>query len=269
MDLVIKQTSDYSIFNLHLLNRKVKEDTKKFKNLLVSMRKQGFINATPLHCNLDWRGRLVLKAGHNRLRAAQLLGIPVLYVISEDTATIQEIEPCGPGQWVQADYLDSYSKQGLESYVVIKRFMQQTGIGLGCSASMHYGQTAGSHSFKTNGGFCEGTFKIKELRHPFIVGSIVLLLKGLRKPWASQDNMVKALSRMVKLKEFDSKHFMKKAKLHEEFVRKQKTCDECLKNIEDVYNRGSNIKDRVPLAFLAQKLLGENKIMSQFGNRPA
>lgn len=253
MNTVIRSTKNYDMFDLHEMNRDVYENTADFKNLVRSMKIHGFLDALPLHCVENGNGKLKIKGGHNRFRAAQIAGVPVKYVVSNDKATIYDLEKSGPGKWGPKDYLVSFCKQGIKSYIVLQEYIDETGIGLQNAASMFYGQSAGSGNFYKYGKFQSGQFAIKDYRHPRIVGDIVLFLKSIGIDWASNASLVKAISRMVFLPQFDVDRFKQKAEKHKFLIEKQKNLQAYLQMIEDVYNRKVPKDQKVNIAFLAQE----------------
>ena len=251
----VLSTTDYSIFELDYMNREVKIGSKKFKNLLESMRKYGHKSSHPLDVVKNGNGKLKVRCGHNRLTAAKLLGIPVKYVISYDEATINELESAGPGGWKPEDYLDSYTKRGFENYITLKEYIKETGIGMSNAASMFFGESAGSGNYMKHDRFQGGKFTIKDTKHPSDVKDVVLFLRGepVSIKWANSNLFVRALSRVLKLEEFSKQRFIEKATTFPQLFRKQKSLEDYLRHIEDIYNYKVVHSDRVNVAFLAEK----------------
>lgn len=254
MNTVIRSTKNYSMFDLYEHNRPVKENTFNFKNLIRSMRRHGFLDAYPLHCVVNGSGKLKIKAGHNRFRAAKIAGVPVKYVVSNDNATVHELEKAGPGKWNAKDYLMSYYRQGIKSYVLIKDFMDETGIGLQNAVSMFFGNTAGSGNYMKYGNFQDGRFEIKNYYHPRAVGDIVLFLKSIGIKWAHEDKFVKALSKVMWVPKFNPDRFKKKATSHIYLIQKKRNVEEYLQMIEDIYNYKVQRRQKINLTFLAQEI---------------
>lgn len=254
-DLVLS-TVHYGMFQLDSINREVDVDSKKFRNLVESMKKHGFKASHPLDVVERSNGKLKIRCGHNRLTAAKLLGIPVKYVISNDDSTIYELENAGPGGWKPSHYLDSFCKQGFKNYQILKDYINETGIGLGNAASMFYGDSAGSSNYLKTGRFQAGEFTIKDLTHPQDVKDIVLFMKGepANVEWANSKGFVMAISRALRVTEFKKARFLDKVKTFPQILRKQKSVVDYLKHIEDIYNFKSFSTDRVNIAFLAEKV---------------
>jgi hypothetical protein len=89
------------------------------------MYEKGFLKSFPISC-LKEGNRLVVSDGQHRLAAAELLGIPVHYVI-EETA----VDPASiPSQkkWDTKDYINRHAASGNEAYVYMKDFAEHFGI---------------------------------------------------------------------------------------------------------------------------------------------
>lgn len=232
----IKTTNNYDLFELHELNRTVNEDSPKFKKLVASMKNHGWISAYPLHCEKGSKGKLKIKGGHTRFRAAQILGIPVKYVVPGDEASIYGLEDAGQGKWSTQNFFDSHVRNGVESYLEIFEYAMKTGIGWRNAASMFSGSIAGSQNVLNTETFASGRFKIKDRDHPKKVGGIVQYLKTFGLEWASDNLFVQALSKLCKIDEFEIERFKKKYKAFPYVLKKQRYVDSYLQNIEELYN---------------------------------
>lgn len=236
------QTSDYEIFEMHEFNR----DVKKIKDLMKSMRAHGHIPAYPLHVQKGKGGKLKVKAGHHRLFVAMELGIPVYYVICDDLATIHELEKA-TNSWSMSDYLASWCRVGKDDYIEVRDYCTRTGIPLSLAASMFYGNQAGSGNY--NDPFKAGTFKIKDRTQAQTVADIVAHMKNCGVDCYNAQLLVKAISRILYVKEFDVETFKMKVRSHTHMITRQANEKEYMNMIEAVYNRQN--KDKIPLAFLA------------------
>lgn len=259
MASTLKSTTNYDLFEIYEINREVNEETKDFQNLVDSMREHGFIPAYPLHCVPNGYGKLQIKGGHHRFRAAQKLGIAVKYVVCADDADVHDLEKAGPRKWSTNDFVISFCKKGLQDYVEVKDFSDKTGISLGNSLSMFNNETAGSKNIYRRDSFFKGGFKIKNREHPYTVGDIVKHLHNIGIVWAHQDNFVRALSKLMLVHEFDPKRFKDKATTHKYLLEKQKNLQNYLMMIEEVYNYKSTKAKKVNLAFKAQEASNARK----------
>ena len=134
------QTTDYQKFELHRFNRNV----EKIKKLEESMVEHGWLDPYPMHTIRSQNGKLLIKAGHHRFQVAQKLGIPVKYVISQDDASIYELE-AATRPWLMNDYLVSHIREGINSnYLIVRDYHERTGIKLPLCISLLAGETAGS-----------------------------------------------------------------------------------------------------------------------------
>lgn len=254
----IMSTKNYDLFEPHYMNRDVKPRTIRFKKLVSSMEKHGFLSAYPLHCVKNGSAKLLVKAGHNRLEAAKHLGIPVKYVVSKDDAHIHDLEEGGPGRWKNENYLESFAKMGIESYLEVQEYMEKTGIGFVNAISMFHGNHAGASNFAKDGTFKSGKFEIKERKHPRVVADVVLHLKQIGIDWAANSSFVNAISKSVAIPEFDVEHFKQKASTFKQYIEKQKSISAYLQLIELIYNFKVNKKGRLNVAFRAQEISGQN-----------
>lgn len=191
-------TKDYSRFELCQFNRSV----AKTKNLRDSMKEHGFIPAYPIHCTLKG-GKLQIKAGHHRFEVAQELGLAVYYVVSDDSATIHELEKA-TNRWTVDDYLESHVRCGSEDYQKLKAYQRETGIPLGMCISMLSGESASSCNKLQ--AFKDGVFKISGQQHADEVKHVVLHCKGLG--IEVNQNFVAALSRCLRVQEFSIETFL-------------------------------------------------------------
>jgi len=243
----LEMTTDYDIFDLHELNRNIKNKVERLKE---SMRQHGFIPSYPLHVTPVGGGRFKVKGGHHRLEAAMALGIPVYYVVSTDIASIYELEAAS-SPWDTQDYVTSYRRQGIPDYVELYKFCEWTEINASQAAAMMRGQLASSvrnvaESLKT------GRFKIKERQHANIVGEIVQLMKAKGVIGYKNANLVNAISRIVMVPQFDMKRMQKKIKTFSSMIGRRSTVKDYVQMLEDVYNyKDSN---KVPLLFMADEV---------------
>jgi hypothetical protein len=251
------------MFIHHEFNREINEESKNFKALVESMRDYGWLDSFPASCIENGRGLKII-AGHNRFRAAEILGLPVKYVVEKIEVPIHRLEKGGPGRWTTTDYLRSYTKKGVDSYVELSEYMDRTGISLANAASMFYGDSAGSGNYHASGDFANGKFRIKDRVHPAQVEGIVKYLKNIGVSFASENLIVKAISRILRVEEFRVERFKSKSRVHVGLFQKQKNLQDYIKMFEDIYNRQCQNKQKVPLSFLVeQKMVERNAVMNR------
>ena len=238
----LKQTSNYSLFALDSTNRSV-ENIAKIK---ASLQKFGFLPSHPLHVVRRDR-KLVVIDGQHRLVASKTLGIPVYYVVCQDSEiSIPQINSAQRA-WSGIDYVKSFSAQGNQDYRTLSDFIQETGIPLTVASALLSGETK-------SGGQCSkvklGTFRVKTLDLAYVVAKIIIAASRHVR-WSRNSLFIDALSRCARLPEFDANHFVKKMDAMPGNLRLQPTRADFLEMIEGVYNYKSRIQ--VPLKYLAER----------------
>jgi len=258
MTAAVYETKNYGMFELHEFNRNVVNT----RSIELSLRRNGWIDAYPMHVVRNGKGKLKIKDGHYRFEAARHLGIPVKYVICNDGAPLVEmIKATKP--WHPADYLYSYVRQGKHEYIALKDYMELTGISLRHAISMLSGESAGScNQFEA---FKRGEYRLGDTARADQVAKMVLHMKKCGIKYADNSYLVQALSKAVWLDEFSVTRFMDKISAHWHHFDKQPDVKSYLTQIEEIYNRHAQ-SDKLPLAFLANERSLERK--RTFGNFP-
>ena len=247
----IRSTKNYNRFEMMQFNR----DVDKVEKLEQSMSRHGFIHAYPLHVVKNKREKLLIKAGHHRYVAAKKLGIPIKYTICNDEATIHELEEATK-RWSLRDYLNSYVRCGMAAYLVVDKYINQTGISIGPAISMLGGQSAGSHNHQVP--FKRGEYKLGDPTHAGIIADIVIHLKNkCNVPWGSNSLLVQALSKIAWVEMFKPTIFKHKAKTFSSLLEKQPNLISYIQMIENIYNRQAAKK--IPLTFLAEEVARERE----------
>jgi hypothetical protein len=238
-------TKDYSRFELCMFNRSV----MKKKSLRDSMKDHGFIAAYPIHCEASG-SRLSIKAGHHRFEVARELGIAVYYVVSDDTATIHELEKATT-RWAISDYLESHIRCGSEDYTKLNEYHIETGIPLGMCISILGGESASScnqlQSFK------DGRFKIRGQQHADDIKRVVVYCQALGIP--INQNFVAALSRCLRVVEFSTEVFLTRALSNKGEFKKCRTVIEQMRHFEEIYNHKAHHQNKLSLCFLADQAM--------------
>jgi hypothetical protein len=247
-------TSDYSKFELCQFNR----DVNKTKALKDSMKSHGYIAAYPIHAVRSPHGKLQIKAGHHRFEVAQQLGLSVFYVVSDDSATVHELEKATV-RWSIRDYLESFIRCGLEDYIEVSRFAEQTKISIGICVSILGGEAAVSGNKLSD--FKAGKFKVTEdgRDHGRDIAQILLTCRKIA-PKVCEATFVRAISRCLFVPEFDKNVFITRAQANWHLLKPCKTIALMTEVIESIYNHGAHANNRLPVAFLADKVMKERSI---------
>jgi hypothetical protein len=241
----LMSTKDYSRFDLCLFNRSV----AKKKDLRESMKDHGFIPAYPIHCEAKG-SRLLIKAGHHRFEVAQELGIAVYYVVSEDTATIHELEKATT-RWTVEDYLESYIRCGNEGYIALKEYHEETGIPLGMCVAILGGETATSGNKLQQ--FKDGRFCISGQEHADDIKRVVTHCQAIG--ISVNQNFVAALSRCLRVPEFSIEVFLTRASSNRDDFKKCRTVIEQMRHFEEIYNYKAQHHNKLALCFLADQAM--------------
>lgn len=249
-------TSDYDQFVIFEFNR----DVSKINLLENSMKQHGFIPAYPLHV-VEVDGKFHVKGGHHRFTVAKKLGIPVVYAVCEDSASVYQLEKT-TRKWTMSDYLASYVRTGNPDYIAVLHFHQSTGLNIGQCVSLLAGDIASSGNFASR--FKEGGYKVTSPEYATRVNSVIAALTGSRIPWAKKKLCVTSISRIVKAFHTDLDRLIKKINKHA-FTLSEKTTVEAYTDMwETLYNREATGK-RVPIAFLTNEAMRELQILN---NKP-
>jgi hypothetical protein len=239
-------TKNYGLFELCDFNR----DVKKTRNLMASMKRDGWIDAYPMHVVRNGNKKLKIKGGHHRFEVAQQLGIAVKYVVCDDEATVHQLER-STNPWKMDDYFNSFCRQGRQNYLAVKKYMDRTGIRLSQAVSMLSGGTAASGNH--NEAFKDGNFTLSsDQSHAEAVGAIVVACRERSIPCATSRDFVHAISRMLYVEDFDAQTFIRRAAVNPSLLTKQVGVDAYSEMIEYVYNYKSSHK--VALAFPSKQL---------------
>lgn len=242
----LKVTRDYSIFELHELNRPLHGR----RDLFESMREHGWMPSQPMQVIRNGNGRLKVIRGHNRLDNAKRLGIPVWYVVDDSVLDIHKLEGCSGGQWTKMDFAISRAASGHKDIQAVLDFSRKHGISLGPAASLLGGESAGSANKLKD--IERGTFRLApDLSHAHAVVAITDRCRELGVEFATATAFVSAVSMLLYVPEFNPATFLHRVALNKARLEKRSTADRFLDEIEALYNYFA--KNPVPLAFLARE----------------
>jgi hypothetical protein len=243
-------TDDYGLFVVSPFNR----DVTKMGSLLQSMKRHGYISAYPVHCKMRSDGKLEIKAGHHRFECAKTLGLSVYYVVSNDDATIPELERATT-PWKLQDYVKSYARAGDQHSKLIAMIAAETGISVAAIVSIVGGELAASKN-KINS-LKEGRFRATPdgIERIEKVSRVVVACKSAKIAFASKRQFVNALSKLFFLKEFDDSVIVNKAQSNPQLFSNCATEEGFLEMLEYVHNYGRSAKH--PLVFLAKEAAKE------------
>lgn len=244
-------TRNYGLFISDKLNRVITDkDATRLKRLRDSMRKYGFL---PFPILVRRSGeKLVVIDGQHRLMVAQELGLPVVFVETErDDIVISE---CAAAQssWNIHDFVASHAAQGKKAYQDLLSFVEEHAMPINRAAALLRGE--GALSGNHGGAVRDGTFAVRDRPYADRVARLCAVVSQ-HAAWASSSNSIGALSRFVRVREFDDDQFTKRVAAHPHLLRKQPTLQMFSDMYETVYNHAS--RSRIPLAFMANELASQ------------
>lgn len=230
----IRETRDYSKFELHEFNRDITTKGKRFKALLDSMKKHGWLDAYPLHVVRNGNGKLKIKGGHRRFTAAQMLGISVKFVIIEgDGSSLPELES-GVEPWNLKAHMKAYATQGNQNYIKLEEYIKKYGIPANTAITLL--KKDGKFGVYIDD-FKSGNFVVGNPSHAEIVGEIVLYADEIGIPFCRNSRFVWAISRVINVDGVNIDELKIKMKNHAYLMSKQAEVCGYIQMFEKVYNR--------------------------------
>ena len=238
MTVVQQSTTNYDRFVMNRMNRTMPDGKSGIlprKDLVDSMKREGFWRVAPLICTKLADGRLNIVEGHNRFVAARHLGLPVEFLAYDDADKISPLKfSKSQKAWSHTDIAVGYTQEGNAHYAEVLDFHRLTGIPLSCAFSMFFGDTSSSGASTAK--VKAGTFKVKDRSTPWLVASIVEDI-GKRVTFATHVNLVHAISKAVFAEGFEPARMREKIARYPEMLRKCRTVDEYIDMLENLYNR--------------------------------
>ena len=221
---------------MHEVNRLV-NDSDGFgprKDLLVSMKKEGFRPSQPISCSILPGGKLKIFDGHNRFSTARFLGIPVYYMAYPQALSVSPLEfSKGQKQWSFDDKAKAAAQDSAD-YAEVLQFHEMTGIAIAPSFSMFYGEIASSGNVSK---FVNaGTFKIRDRETPWKVSSIVARI-GNYCDFSTTRGLVFAISKAVHAEGFYVSRILERIDKAPELIKRCRSADEYIDMLELIYNR--------------------------------
>jgi hypothetical protein len=125
-------TKKYDQFKFRDDNRDQGIDKKHLQRLIESIKSQNLLEFRPIVVNES----MEVIDGQHRLTAAKELGVPIYYQVKKDFQPQDIIQMNISKSWGMMDYLNFYCKQGSESYLSLKSFIDTHGINLRIALSL-------------------------------------------------------------------------------------------------------------------------------------
>ena len=147
-EVLIGSTKDYEMFKIIDANRSIKQSNveKLMKSFKLT---KGMSKSKPIIVD----NKMNVIDGQHRLAACKQLGIPVHYIVSDDTFDNIPIYNANQEKWGMEDYANYYSKKGNKSYTNILIVKDRTHASLDGCLEVLFGRGG-----NVNTNFKDGTF---------------------------------------------------------------------------------------------------------------
>jgi hypothetical protein len=219
------------------------------------MKAEGYRAEEPITAYANEDGTYTIIDGHNRLFAAQHLGISVVFAAYKRNGRA-EWTPLKSSQskrqWTALDFCRAYAHEGNENYAELLDYIGRTGIKLAQAASVLYGQSASSGNAIRSVRI--GTFVVRNRMNGEILADLVDCASNFI-DWSKDDRFVNALSILLFVQGFSPSQMKEKTVKYHEFLEKRRDRDGMIEMIDKVYNR--NAKSRLELVVESRRVLSE------------
>jgi hypothetical protein len=262
MTITLQKTDDFSIFEMNETNRLV-GDAKGFaprKDLLASMKKDGFRASQPISCSTTNNGKLKIFDGHNRFATARFLGIPVYFLAYPPDLAVSPLDYSkGQKRWSYSDTAKAVAQDNAD-YAEVIQFQETTGILLPSAFSMFHGDVASSGNADK---FVRlGTFKIKDRDAPWSVAAITRAL-GRHCNFSTERSLIYAISKSIHAAGFDVNRMIERIDKAPDLIKRCRTTEDCL---DTIYNR--NMKsERYYFRIEVERAMKRRSVFSKPSNK--
>jgi disulfide oxidoreductase YuzD len=238
------KTTNYDMFGYFDGNRDTNES--HIKNLMESLADKQI----PVPIVVDERFRVA--DGQNRLEACRRLGIPVYYIIVKNL-TLKDVKRLNSNvkTWSWQQHMESFIDLGYEDYKTYKEFFNSYEINhtecmqllLG-HTSKRYGNKKGQKTMAT--AFADGQFRVVQHDKAIRQANMITKVKPFFDDY-THHHFIRALIHLFDKKQDVYNHdlFLKKLEKRNSKLLHQGNRNDYLKNIEEIYNKGSRKKVRL------------------------
>ena len=234
----ILKTTDYSMFNIRKgFNRLVNIGTKTRRDLKRSMEEHGFIPAYPIFC-MKREGKLWIVDGQHRHALAQILKIPLYYIICNAEVNVAEISNTQV-TWKVVDYARAFSNAGYPDYTELLEFSKEHSIALSTCVGILGNSWEGNGSTKMVA-FREGNFKVTSRELADRIARLYRTLRGYNRVVCGR-SFTAALFAFC-LTGLSEERLLKKAKKYPDRLYKFGDRNGYLGMFHDLYNIGLSQK---------------------------
>jgi hypothetical protein len=246
----ILETRDYKKFRADSSNRSI--NLSSLKKIIASMARHGWLAPYPLHV-VPRNGALYIIDGQHRFRAAERLGISILYVICDDDEDLFVADiNIAQSPWNVRDYVTSYANRGNPHYLKLLDFSEKYRLPLGVSGKLIM------NSFSDSGAYAKsirrGDLQVASSDLAEIVARLIEALRKLGVAFASNRSFIDALMRACSVPAFCQQTFLDRVKSCPGNLTLEPTTEHFLDAIELTYNYRASAAKRIPLKFLAMQV---------------
>jgi hypothetical protein len=251
----LQVTKNYRMFTRSADNRPV--NLPKHKALFKSMQNFGFLPCYPVVCIRDKNKALVVRDGQHRLAFAEQLGLPVVFIVVDEMFDIAAVNN-SQVVWNTRNYAETFAAQGRSQYQDGLDFADRHGLPVGIA----FGMLAGTSSFSNVvPEYKSGQFKIKDRNWAEVVGFVYSKLVHLA-PKCKGARLIEACMAVARVPKFEPDRLISGAERAREKLMPFATREAYLGLLEDLYNFGRSIKNRVPLKMDAEKAMHDRNAAS-------
>ncbi len=249
MKTKLEMTTDYSIFEMHPCNRPLRDKP----DLERSMKEHGFMPSSAIHVRTNGIGKFKVIRGHHRLHYAKRMKLPVYYIVDNTDVDIFPLEGDTGASWSMPDFAAARAAAGDKACAKLLEFQKQHALPIGVAASLVAGESAGSHNAQRQ--VKEGKFIAGDPSHSLSVVKVTDTLRELGVEFAGTGLFVSAISKVLRVPEFDAELFVSKVRMYPMNIHRRSTVNEYIMEIEALYNyMAKSQKNKIPLAFRAKEV---------------
>lgn len=247
----ILTTSNYELFKPH--GEQQAMQPAHVKKLVKSMTDCGFIAANPIHVYKDGKHFRVID-GHHRLRAAQILNIPIFYIVgTKEDAWLIAPKNWAVRKWEAGAFVNMYASRGLKDYVELLAYVKR-GLPFKFAIALLSNETTVGHNQSDS--IRNGTFKVKTRNYADEVIHIVDSCSAYNAE-TKGSVFLSAIAVLVRLPEFASEVLISRIQTNPRMLVKCATREQMFELIEEIYN--FRAREKTNLAFKAAELLASRK----------
>lgn len=236
------QTKNYAMFKFRNDNRDVIES--HVKRLAKNMKEQGWIKGSIAIVN----EKNEVIDGQNRIKAAIIAGVPVDFIVVRGAG---QKEIIGNNKitkpWSIVTYMDYHVKLGNESYIALKKFLEDYPMMKFTEATMFLNNGLASADREA---FEAGTWKAKSVTLGRKWANQILELKPYFEKYYNRTIFVRAMIKVLSKKpEFSFDEFLHKVKLRPTMLQPCGTVEQYVMMIEEIYNYRRRNDEKLNLRF--------------------